>query len=73
MIDRRERRVKSCIVIENRARAVNVSWCAEFLGYVRQIDIFTVKFALPVMEKMHMPIYRQGAAISKSQTVAPSG
>ncbi len=53
VIQRRQRGIKSAIVIENRPRTVNIEGRSEFFGYSRQIDIFTTQLAVVVMKKMH--------------------
>ncbi len=54
MIQRGERGIEPCVMIENCPRAVDVKRRAKFLGDARKIDIFTVKLAVAVMEKMHV-------------------
>jgi hypothetical protein len=41
-------------VIEDCPGAVNVKWRAKFLGYPDEIDIFAVKLAITITEKMHV-------------------
>jgi hypothetical protein len=57
MIQRGERGIEPCVMIENRSRAVDVQRRAKFLGDKCKIDIFTVKLALTVTEKMHATLY----------------
>ena len=56
MIERRERGIEPCVVIENCPRAVDVKWRAKFLGHARKIDIFTVEVPIAMMKKMHVRI-----------------
>jgi hypothetical protein len=57
MIQRGERGIEPRVVIENRFRAVNVERRAKFLRDKRKIDIFTVKLAATITEKMHAILY----------------
>src|SRR6266581_2207216 len=43
MIQRGERGLEPCVMIENCPRAVDVKWRVELLRDTRKIDIFTVK------------------------------
>jgi len=53
MIQRRERGIEPCVMIENCPRAIDVKWRAKFVGYARKIDIFTVEAPAAIMKKMH--------------------
>ena len=53
VIQRRERGVKSRVMIENCARAVNISRRAEFLATRVKIDIFAMEMAVAIMKRMH--------------------
>jgi hypothetical protein len=57
MIQRGERGIEPCVMIENCSRAVDVQRRAKFLGDKCKIGIFTVKLALTVTEKMHATLY----------------
>ena len=54
VIQGRDRGIEPCVVIKNCPRAINVKWRAKFLGCASKIDIFAVKLAVAVMEKMHV-------------------
>src|SRR6266704_3196624 len=54
MIQRGERSIESCVMIENCPRAVDVKWRAKFVGHARKIDIFTVEAHVAIMKEMHV-------------------
>src|SRR5262245_33347150 len=53
VIQRRERRVESRVVIENCPGAINVSWSANPFRYLCQIDLFAMKAPVLVVKRMH--------------------
>jgi hypothetical protein len=53
MIQRHERAIEPCVMIENCPRAVDVKWRTKFVGHVRKIDIFTVEAPIAIVKKMH--------------------
>ena len=53
MIQRGERSIEPCVMIENCPRAVDVKWRTKFVGHVRKIDIFTVEAPVAIVKKMH--------------------
>ena len=60
VIERRERRIEPAIVIEDRARAIDIERRAELLRDALEIDLFAIKPAVAVMKRMH----RESARIS---------
>jgi hypothetical protein len=53
VIQRRERGIEPCVMIENCPRAIDEKRRAKFVGYARKIDIFTVEAPTAIMKKMH--------------------
>jgi len=54
VIERSERGVESCVVIEDCSRAVDVGRRAEFLGNEGQIDVFSIKMTIAIMKQVHV-------------------
>ena len=50
VIERRERRAESAIMIEERARAIDIKGRAEFFGRGPERDVFAKQLALAVVE-----------------------
>jgi hypothetical protein len=49
----RERGVKTAIMIQNRARAVNIKRRSKLFGDAPKINIFAVKLAVAIPKRMH--------------------
>ncbi len=53
MIERRECGVEPAVMIENRARAVDIKRRPKLFGDARKIDIFAMKLAVAITKRMH--------------------
>ena len=53
VIERRERGVKAAVMIQNRARAVDIKRRSKLFSDAPKIDIFAVKLAVAIPERMH--------------------
>ena len=53
MIDLAQSSIEPAIMIENRARAIDVKRCPKFFGDANEIDLLAMKPIILVMEGMH--------------------
>ena len=53
VIDLAQRRIEPAVVVENRARAVDIERRAVFLGHALQIHAFAVEAAVLIVERVH--------------------
>ena len=54
MIDIAQRAIEPLVMIEDCPGAINVERRSKFVGHARKIDIFSVKFPVAVMKRMHV-------------------